>query len=608
MPGICGIISKAQHENNLKDLNIMVHSMMHEPYYSSGTYINEHLGLYIGWIAHKYSFSDCMPLLNENKNLILIFAGENFSDKSVINELGNKGHKFDSDNASYLIHLYEENNEDFIYHLNGNFNGILIDLQRNKAILFNDRFGMLRLYFFESKECLLFSSEAKSLLKVRPESRKIDLKSMGEFLSCNCVLENRTLFSDIFLLPGGSFWKFEKNQKVTKNQYFRPVEWENQPILEKEIFYQRLKETFSRILPKYFNSDNPIALSLTGGLDTRMILANLNNSSLELQCYTHAGKFHDSFDLKIARKVAQICNLTHHTIQLDRNFLDNFAALAEKSVYISDGNLDLSGAVNIYMNKLVREIAQVRITGNHGSELFRSVGWIKAMEPGNRLFHPDFKKYIHESRETLRYQKIGHPLTFSHFKEAAWHEYNRLAVEQSQLMQRTPYMDIELVKLMYQAPSEVRRNNKISLRLIEDGNPRLRKIMTDRGIGGNANFLFSIGARLYHEFLFKMDYYYNHGMPQWLAILNYHLSPLNLEKIFLGRHKYYHYRIWFRDEWSDYVRQILLDERTMKRPYFSKGIIEEMVTNHIKGTRNYTTEIDMILTTELTHRLLIEQN
>jgi asparagine synthase (glutamine-hydrolysing) len=169
-------------------------------------------------------------------------------------------------------------------------------------------------------------------------------------------------------------------------------------------------------------------------------------------------------------------------------------------------------------------------------------------------------------------------------------------------------MDIDLVKLMYQAPPEVRRSNEISLRLIEDGNPKLREIMTDRGVGGKSNRLFSMGARAYYEFLFKMDYFYNHGMPQWLARINYQFALLNLEKIFLGRHKYFHSRVWFRDEWSDYVREILLDERTMKRHYFTKGVIEEMVTSHIKGIRNYTTEIDMMLATELMHRLLIEQN
>ena len=608
MPGLCGIISKLPVEKNLIDLEMMVHAMMHEPFYSSGTYSNEQLGLYVGWVAHKDSFADCMPVVNEKHNLILFFAGEDFPDEDSLTMLKARGHQFNSANAEYLIHLYEEVGVNFIEHVNGNFHGFLVDLTHKQAFLFNDRYGMLRIYLHEGKNEFIFSTEAKSLLKIRPELREIAPKSMGELLSCNCVLENRTLFPKITLLPGGSRWGFKKNEIVQKESYFNPAQWENQPVLTPGKFFQSLKETFAAIAPKYFKPINQIALSLTGGLDTRMILAGINCSKLKFNCYTHSGPYHDSFDLKIARQVAKACQQVHYTLQLDQDFLIHFPELAAQSVFISDGNLDLSGAANIYMNRLAREVGHIRITGNHGSELFRSVSWIKPLDAENALFHPHFKHYIRESKETFYQQKAGHPLTFSHFKEAPWHEYNRLAVEQSQLVQRSPFMDIALVKLMYQAPPDLRCSNEISLRLIEAGNPALSAIKTERGVGGKSGRFSSLGARAYYEFLFKMDYYFNHGMPQWLSRVNYCLGSLSPEKLFLGHHKYYHYRVWYRDKWADFIREILLDERTLKRPYFAAGIVEKMVTNHIKGTHNYTTEIDKMITTELMHRLLIEQN
>ncbi|HPQ44610.1 MAG TPA: hypothetical protein PKZ42_10325 [Syntrophales bacterium] len=608
MPGIAGIINKLPREKNEKELDLMIGCMMHENFYKSSTYINQKLGIYIGGVAAIDSFSDCMPIFNERKDMVLLFWGENFVDEEVFIRLKHNGHTFDNSNASYLIHLYEDEGEEkFLQHLNGFFNGILVDLRKPKVILFNDRYGMQRIYFHESKENFLFSSEAKSILKVRPELREINYKSLGEFFSCGCVLENRTLFHDIFLLPGGAAWSFDNGKTIRKESYFSPDVWENQSAIGKEIFFKKLKETFVNILPPYFSSNGPIAFSLTGGLDTRMILACRENLPGTLPCYTHGGIYRDSFDVKFARKVANACQQSHQVLTVGKEFLSDFPKQAAKTVYISDGNLDVTQSVGLYTNKIARDFASARMTGNYGSEVLRGAVMFKPSSPCELLFHSDFIKHIEHTKNTYANIKAGHPVSFIVFKQAPWHLYNRLSVEQSQLTQRSPYMDNDLVNLVFQAPKEAITGNEISLRFISNFNPALAEITTDRGVGGQANPFVSICARAYYEFLFKMDYYYNHGMPQWLAKLDHAFSFLKMEKVFLGRHKYNHFRVWFRDELSSYVKEILLDKRTADRPYLNAKFLEKMVNGHITGDQNYTNEIGMVLTTELLHRLLIEQ-
>ena len=53
--------------------------------------------------------------------------------------------------------------------------------------------------------------------------------SFGEFFSCGCVLQDRTLFQGISLMPGGSAWTFCRNKPLTKAAYFKPERWEQQP-------------------------------------------------------------------------------------------------------------------------------------------------------------------------------------------------------------------------------------------------------------------------------------------------------------------------------------------------------------------------------------------
>ena len=63
---------------------------------------------------------------------------------------------------------------------------------------------MHRLYFHEAKDGFYFAAEAKAILAVRPDLRSIEPRGLGEFISCGCVLENRTLLKHIYSLPGAS--------------------------------------------------------------------------------------------------------------------------------------------------------------------------------------------------------------------------------------------------------------------------------------------------------------------------------------------------------------------------------------------------------------------
>ena len=96
------------------------------------------------------------------------------------------------------------------------------------------------------------------------------------------------------------------------------------------------------------------------------------------------------------------------------------------------------------------------------------------------------------------------------------------------------------------------------------------------------------------------------GMPQWLARIDHLFAPIHLERLFLGRHKALHYRIWYRRELAAYVRETLLDSRSLSRPYLERKTVEHIVHGHLKGDRNYTTEIHKLLTLELLHRRFVD--
>jgi asparagine synthase (glutamine-hydrolysing) len=192
------------------------------------------------------------------------------------------------------------------------------------------------------------------------------------------------------------------------------------------------------------------------------------------------------------------------------------------------------------------------------------------------------------------------------FRQAPWHHYGLLALEQTQVTLRSPYLDNEFVRTVFRAPKTAIASNDVSLRLIADGNSALMRLRTDRGLAGGRRRLPAAVSRRLLEFTSKAEYAYDSGMPQWVAQLDHLCAPFHLERLFLGRHKFSHFRIWYRDALAKYVREMLLDPRTLSRPYLESNRLEALVHGHLKGDRNYTTAIHKVLTLELLHRLFFD--
>ena len=324
-----------------------------------------------------------------------------------------------------------------------------------------------------------------------------------------------------------------------------------------------------------------------------------------LPCYSFGGIFRDCQDVRIARRVASACGQPHSVIPVQQGFLSRFPHYAERTVYLTDGCVDVSHSPDLYVNERAAAIAPVRMTGNYGGEVLRQVRAFKPMPIGPGAFSAELQAGIEAARETYAGLLDGHPLSFAVFKQAPWHHYGLLALEQTQLGLRSPYLDNDLVRLIFRAPKSVLNDNDISLRLIADGNGALARIPTDRGLTGSGGWARAL-AHQFQEFTFKAEYAYDYGMPQPVAAVDHLLSPLRPERLFLGRHKFYHFRSWYRGPLSGYVREMLLDPKTLARPYVDRLGLEPMVRRHLRGDRNHTLTIHKVLTLELLHRQLID--
>jgi asparagine synthase (glutamine-hydrolysing) len=195
-------------------------------------------------------------------------------------------------------------------------------------------------------------------------------------------------------------------------------------------------------------------------------------------------------------------------------------------------------------------------------------------------------------------------VTFAAFKEIPWNIFGSLAACRSQITFRTPFLDNAIVALAYQAPDELRTSSLPALHLVERNNPRLSVIPTDMGLGEKSPAITRLLRRLFCKATFKLDYFSNEGMPHLCSSLDPMVDHLHTRRVLFGHHKFLRYRRWFRKELAGYLREVT-SSASQQNGFWKADALKRAVEQHISGRKNYTQELNTILTLEAVERLLI---
>jgi asparagine synthase (glutamine-hydrolysing) len=583
MPGLVGIISREPAAACRSRLAAMMKSMQYEPQYLSATCEAPEMGVYAGWVAHPESFAAAKSGATAGGAIEMVFAGECFGES-----------------GSSPLCLYDRLGENSIAELNGLFSGLIIDRRRSRVLLFNDRYGVERVYVHQDGDATYFASEAKALLRVLPATRAFDDDGVAQFLTFGCPVEGRTLFQGIHLLGGASLWTFE-GESCRKKTYFTPAEWEQRPTLSTEDFQSEFQAKFRCALPRYLASESRIGISLTGGLDTRMIMACLPALSTPPICYTYAGLKGHTLDARIAARVASECGLEHRVLRIGPDFLSGYSRYVDRTVYATDGSAGALSSHEICLSERARLLAPVRLTGNFGSEVLRGMSTFKRMALSRELLAPDFQVQVDGAADEDATNRGRSAVTFAAFREIPWNLFGLMASAKSQLTFRTPYLDNDIVALTYRAPASMRESSASALELVRDANSGLSKIATDRAVVAGGRGLGYALQRFTAELTFKLDYMHKEAPPSGSMGL---LAALDRVGV-LGLHKWLPYRLWFRNELAKYVADSLTDPSTSRLPFWNPGFLPKMAHDHVSGKRNYVREINAVLTLAAADRLLV---
>src|SRR5579862_493163 len=104
MPGITGLITRMPRAQAEERLSRMVNALCHEKFYETGTWVDESLGVYVGWALRPGSFSSGMPVSNDRGDVALVFSGEEYSGDAIA-----QASKTGKTPSSYILNRHEEN-------------------------------------------------------------------------------------------------------------------------------------------------------------------------------------------------------------------------------------------------------------------------------------------------------------------------------------------------------------------------------------------------------------------------------------------------------------------------------------------------------------------
>jgi asparagine synthase (glutamine-hydrolysing) len=490
---------------------------------------------------------------------------------------------------SAAIERYRRHGADGLAGVPGLGAGFLADVDRGRCLLFNDRYGRERLFVHVDGTRVAFSSEAKAILAIAPATRAFDTVGLAEWLACGCTIGRRSLFCNIEVLDSGTVLTFEGSTHH-RHRYFEAARLEALEPVSSRDFLDGFSASLRSAVNAAVQNAPAVGVSLTGGLDSRMIMASLDAAPGSVPCYTFGSMYRTTGDVAVGRAVAACCGQPHRVLELGAHFLSALPTHFGQAVYISDGYLGLSGAAELYVNRRAREIAPARMTGNWGGELMRGVRAFKHTMPRGGFLPAELAMTIDESAAALS-TTTRPPLSAALFQQMPFQGYGRYAIERSQVAIQSPFLADDVVAWLYRAPAAVRAG---AAPAVIRRRPGLLAIPTDLGALGTGR---GVTRQRIRRALIKAEYLTSHGAPDWLAAIASRLPKSVIETRFLGVDKFQHFRYWMRREVSAFVRDSLLgDADNGLHERFDMAAIARMVEAQIDGRANYTNELDQLLT------------
>lgn len=366
---MCGIVGCYSLQGAIRDVDALreaTNRLLHRgpddgAWWSDGPFFLGHRRLSIIDLAQG-----AQPMASRDGRFVIAFNGEIYNFVELRAELAAEGARFDThSDTEVILQGYRAWGQDVARRLVGMFALAIVDRVAKTLYLARDRFGEKPLFVHESPSAVSFASEVGALSSMPGIERAIDVEALGAYLCLNYVPGERSLLVGIRRLMPAT-WRLYSRDRVREESYWSPPAQVDETI-DREEALRGLSQRLDEAIRIALRSDVPVALFLSGGIDSSVIAESAVRQGRLRHAYCLDFDEAGFSEWDNASLVARKLGVELRRVVLSSSSLADFVAMVEHA----DDPLADSSALAVWT--LAREVARdykVAISGDGGDELF----------------------------------------------------------------------------------------------------------------------------------------------------------------------------------------------------------------------------------------------
>lgn len=375
---MCGIFGVWQHgENNRPIDRDLVKTATRVINYrgpdSEGYYFSPENRLALG--QRRLSIIDLatgdQPMANEDDSIWIIFNGEIYNYHELREQLVQSGHTFKTkSDTEVIIHGYEQYGDEVAAKLNGIFAFAIWDSKKQKLLLARDHFGVKPLYYYDNGSELVFASEIKAILAYSQIAKKLNVQSLALTLKYRHSPAPITMFEDVKKLSAASLLVSVSGKSPIIKDYWKPdLSIDNYSRME--TLTEELEQLLIAAIKRQMIADVPVGISLSGGLDSGVILSLMSQfegKGIHAFSVGFEGNKEEDQEILRARLNASRFGAQFHYMNITES---DYTEFFEKYIWHLEEPIgNESAAAYYFVAKMAKGIVKVLLNGQGADEPF----------------------------------------------------------------------------------------------------------------------------------------------------------------------------------------------------------------------------------------------
>lgn len=370
---MCGIAGQFNFERlepvNPETIRLMARSIAHRGPDDEGYFIKGPIGLGFRRLSIIDLAGGHQPMSDAEETVWVVFNGEIYNFKELRAELEGHGHQFRTRcDTEVIVHGYKQWGTGVFQRLNGMFGLAIWDVQRQRLIVARDAMGIKLVYYRITGGRLTFGSEFRALMTADAQAPEVDPAALNLFLRFRYTPSPLTIFKGVRKLAPGTMLIVDPGKCSEERWYdYTPVPFPES--MSDESAAGELLELYKGAVKRHLLSDVPVGIFLSGGLDSGLLLALMQEHGRDWPAYTVGyGSAFDDDELTDAAESAALLGGRHIQVQLDQA---EFERALPTIVSCLEEPIASSSIVPMYfVSRRAREDVKVALIGQGPDELF----------------------------------------------------------------------------------------------------------------------------------------------------------------------------------------------------------------------------------------------